>query len=223
MHVTTSVVNAGTTSQSVTVQGIVSDPGGTALTPVATAAQSIAAGATASFTFDVPVSNPKLWDLTSPNLYQLLANVDVGGTIVDDDVVTFGIRNLVFDGTTGMTLNGKSIKFQGVANHQDFHGLGLAAPERAVQRRLAQLKLIGVNAIRTAHNPPSQDFLDLTDRMGILVLDEFTDVWTAQVHRQPATTAAYFNQTATNPTGMPAVPSVATGATWCGRPTSPDG
>ena len=116
--------------------------------------------------------------------------------------------------TTGMTLNGKSVKFQGVANHQDYHGLGLAAPQRAMQRRLAQLKAIGVNAIRTAHDPPSPDFLDLTDRMGFLVLDEFTDVWGAHKYTDAGDYASYFNQTATNPTGMPAVPGVATGAKW---------
>jgi beta-galactosidase len=214
VHVTTTVVNSGTTAQSVSVQGIVSDPSGAALAPVATAAQSIAAGGSAAFTFDVPVANPKLWDLTTPNMYQLLSNVQVGGATVDDDVTAFGIRSLVFDGQTGLSLNGKSVKFQGVANHQDFHGLGLAAPQRAVQRRLAQLKLLGVNAIRTAHNPPSPDFLDLTDRMGFLVLDEFTDVWTAHKYTDVGDYAAYFNQTATNPTGMPAVPSVSTGATW---------
>ena len=84
-----------------TVQGIVSDPSGTALAPVTTAAQTIAAGASACFTFDVPVTNPKLWDLTTPNMYQLLANVQVGGTTVDDDVITFGIRSLIFDGPPG--------------------------------------------------------------------------------------------------------------------------
>ncbi len=214
VHVATTVVNSGTSSQSVTVQGIVSDASGAAQAPVTTAAQTIAAGASAGFTFDVPVANPKLWNLATPNMYQLLTNVQVGGATVDDDVTAFGIRSLTFDGTTGMSLNGKSVKFQGVANHQDFHGLGVAAPERAVQRRLAQLKLLGVNAVRTAHNPPSPDFLELCDRMGILVLDEFTDVWTAHKYTDTGDYAAYFNQIATSPTGMPAVPSVATGAKW---------
>jgi beta-galactosidase len=212
LKVTTSVVNSGAMSQSVTVQGVVSDPTGTLLPTVTTAAQTIAAGASASFTFDVPVTNPKLWDLTSPNMYSLLTNVQVGGTTVDDDVTPFGIREILFN--AGMTLNGKSVKFQGVANHQDYHGLGAAAPERAVQRRLAQLKALGVNAIRTAHNPPSPDFLDLCDRMGILVLDEFTDMWVAHRYSDIGDYGAYFDKTATTPTGMPAVPGVATGATW---------
>jgi len=83
-----------------------------------------------------------------------------------------------------------------------------------VQRRLAQLKALGVNAIRTAHEPPSPDFLELTDRMGFLVLDEFTDVWTAHKYTDVGDYAAYFNKPALSPSGMPAVPGIATGATW---------
>jgi beta-galactosidase len=212
VHVTTAVVNSGATSQSVTVQGIVSPASGAALAPVSAAAQDIAAGASVTFAFDVPVTSPMLWDLTSPNLYQLLTNVQVGGKTVDDDVTPFGIRDLKF--SSGMTLNGKSLKFQGVANHQDYHGLGLAAPARAMQRRLAQLKAIGVNAIRTAHDPPSPEFLDLTDRMGFLVLDEFTDVWGAHKYADTGDYALYFNAASTKPTGMPPLPSSATGTKW---------
>jgi beta-galactosidase len=215
VNVQTSVVNSGTTSQSVTVQGIVSGPPngtGTALPPVSTPPQTIAAGASARFTFSVPVTNPALWDLDTPNMYQLVTNVQVGGTTVDDDVTPFGIRDLVFNG--GLTLNGKSIKIQGVANHQDLHGLGMAAPQRAIQRRLAQLKALGVNAFRTAHDPPNPDFLELTDRMGILVLDEFTDVWTEHKYTDVGDYAAYFNQLSTSPTGMPPLPSAAKGTHW---------
>jgi beta-galactosidase len=212
VHVQTSVVNSGTTSQSVTVQGTVSGPDGTALTPVSAAAQTIAGGASASFTFDVTVANPKLWDLTTPNMYSLLTNVQVGGKTVDDDVTSFGIRSLVFDG--GATLNGKTLKFQGLANHQDYHGLGLAAPARAVQRRIAQLKTVGMNAWRTAHDPPSPDFLDLADRMGVLVLDEFTDVWSNMKYSDKGDYSMYFNKASTTPTGMPALPSQATTSKW---------
>jgi beta-galactosidase len=216
VHVTTTVVNSGSAAASVSLSGVVSDPSGTALAPVRTPAQTIAAAGSASFTFDVPVANPRLWDLTTPNMYQLVTSVAVGNTAVDDDVTAFGIRELTFNG--GLTLNGKSVWLQGAANHQDFHGLGMAAPQRAVQRRLAQLKALGVNAIRTAHDPPSPDFLDLTDRMGFLVLDEFTDVWTAHKYTDVGDYAAFFSAAATTPTGMPAVPAVTgvtnAGATW---------
>jgi beta-galactosidase len=210
--VSTSVLNSGTTAQSVIVQGIVADPTGMTLPAVSTPAQSVAAGASASFTFTVPVTSPILWDLETPNMYELVTNVQVGGTTVDDDVTPFGIRDLQFDG--GLTLNGKPIKLQGIANHQDMHGLGMAAPQRAIQRRLAQLRAIGVNAFRTAHDPPNPDFLELTDRMGILVLDEFTDVWTEHKYTDVGDYAAYFDESSTSPTGMPPLPSAAKGTKW---------
>ena len=214
VKVTTSVVNSGTSSQSVSVQGIVSDAGGTALPAVAAPAQTIAAGAKADFAFEVSVASPKLWSPETPNMYQLLTNVQVGGTTLDDDVTPFGIRSLVFDATTGLNINGKNVKMKGVCLHQDYHGLGLAAPARAMQRRIAALKKIGVNAIRTAHDPPSPDFLDVCDRMGVLVMDEFFDVWVGHKYSDVGDYAAYFNKTATTPTGMPAVPGTATGAKW---------
>ena len=212
VKVQTSVINSGVTAQSVAVQGVVSGPTGAALPPVTTAAQSIPAGGSASFTLSVPVTSPALWDLDTPNMYQLVTNVQIGGTTVDDDVTSFGIRDLVFAG--GLTLNGKTVKLQGVANHQDLHGLGMAAPQRALQRRLAQLKALGVNAFRTAHDPPSPDFLELTDRMGILVLDEFADVWTEHKYTDVGDYAAYFNEASTTPTGKPALPSAAQGTKW---------
>ena len=214
VHAQTTVVNSGTAAASVTVQGVLRDPSGATLSPVTTAARTIAAGASATFSFDIPVSNPRLWDLASPNLYSLATNVNVGGATVDDDVVPVGIRSLTFNASTGMSLNGRSVKFQGVALHQDFHGLGMAAPQRAMQRRLAELKALGVNAIRTAHDPPSPAFLELTDRMGFLVLDEFFDVWTQHKYTDVGDYATYFNRTATSPTGTPAVPGASGSVPW---------
>jgi len=94
-------------------------------------------------------------------------------------VTTFGIRTIKFDPNAGFSLNGTTLKFKGVGMHHEISGLGSAVPMRAWQRRLAQLKAIGVNALRTSHNPYAPEVLDLCDRMGIMVLDEFFDAWTA--------------------------------------------
>jgi beta-galactosidase len=212
--VQTTVVNGGTTAASVSVQGVLSDPGGTALPAVTTAAKTVAAGASATFGFDIAVGNPKLWDLKTPNMYTLATGVRVGGTVVDDDITPVGIRSLTFSPTGGMSLNGHGVKLQGVALHQDHHALGMAAPQRAVQRRLAQLKALGVNAIRTAHEPPGPAFLELTDRMGFLVLDEFFDTWTQHKYTDAGDYATYFNRTASSPTGTPAVPGASGPVPW---------
>jgi beta-galactosidase len=214
VHAQTTVVNGGTTAASVSVQGVLSDPGGTALPAVTTAAKTVAAGASATFGFDIAVGNPKLWDLKTPNMYTLATGVRVGGTVVDDDITPVGIRSLTFSPTGGMSLNGHGVKLQGVALHQDHHALGMAAPQRAVQRRLAQLKALGVNAIRTAHEPPGPAFLELTDRMGFLVLDEFFDTWTQHKYTDAGDYATYFNRTASSPTGTPAVPGASGPVPW---------
>ncbi|MET7736706.1 glycoside hydrolase family 2 TIM barrel-domain containing protein [Streptomyces sp. NPDC005402] len=214
VHAQTTVVNNGTTAASVSVRGVLSDPDGTALPAGTTAARTVPAGASATFGYDIPVTNPRLWDLKTPNMYELATYIDVGGIPVDDDLTPVGIRSLAFSPTGGMSLNGHSVKLQGTALHQDYHALGTAAPQRAMQRRLAQLKALGVNAIRTAHEPPSPAFLELTDRMGFLVLDEFFDTWTQHKYSDAGDYATYFNRTASSPTGTPAVPGASGSAPW---------
>ncbi|MDP8999262.1 MAG: glycoside hydrolase family 2 [Myxococcota bacterium] len=177
VHVKTSVVNQGSAAKSVVVQAAISDPSGAKLPPISSSAQSIAPGASADFGVDVPVTNPALWGIDSPSLYRLVTNVQVGGATVDDDVTPFGIRTIAFDGAKGFLLNGVNLKIKGAAMHHDASGLGTAVPLRAWQRRAARLKALGVNAIRTSHNPIAPEVLDLYDRMGLLVLSEFFDAW----------------------------------------------
>ena len=118
--------------------------------------------------------------------------VIVAGSVVDEDAVPFGIREFRFDAATGFWLNGRNFKIKGVCLHHDGGAFGAAVPLRVWERRLEILKRLGVNAIRTAHNPPAPEFLDLTDRMGFLVMDEMFDSWT--VAKNPYDYHRYFNE-----------------------------
>ena len=135
------------------------------------------AGASASTT-QLLVKNPQLWSTDSPTLYTLLTQVkDSKGKLVDEVETPFGFRDIRFDANTGFYLNGKNMKLKGMCLHQDAGSLGVAVPEEVWARRLKAMKEIGCNAIRCSHNPPSPEFLNICDTLGLLVLDETFDKW----------------------------------------------
>ncbi|SFH24689.1 glycoside hydrolase family 2 TIM barrel-domain containing protein [Pedobacter insulae] len=121
--------------------------------------------------------NPDLWSIESPTQYKLVSKVFQNNKLIDQQETLFGIRYFNFDAKTGFSLNGKSLKIKGVCLHHDLGALGAAVNSRAMERQLEILKEMGCNAIRTAHNPPAPEFLDLCDKMGFLVMDESFDVW----------------------------------------------
>ena len=127
---------------------------------------------------ELKVSKPALWSLETPYLYKAVVTVLSNGRPVDSETVSFGIRSFEFVPATGFWLNGKNFKIKGACLHHDGSAFGAAVPLAVWERRLNELRKLGVNAIRTAHNPPSPEFLDLTDRMGFLVMDELFDQWT---------------------------------------------
>jgi len=176
VHVQSTVVNQSDSPGQITVQLTLLDPSGQVVQTVK-ASQTIAVGQSADFQQDIPVSSPQIWDLDHPVLYHVVSQVQNGATTLDDETTPFGIREFHFDAATGFWLNGKNIKLKGVCLHNDVGALGSAVPERAWEKRLAALKELGVNAIRTSHNPPSPEFLDLCDRLGLLVMDEMFDCW----------------------------------------------
>lgn len=127
---------------------------------------------------NIVVRNPKLWSPQNPYLYKAVVSLYNSTGIVTDRVeTTFGIRYFNFDTAKGFFLNGKPTKILGVCQHHDLGALGAAINIRAMERQLEILKAMGCNAIRTAHNPPAPEFLDLCDRMGFLVMDETFDMW----------------------------------------------
>ncbi|MEJ5352612.1 MAG: beta-galactosidase GalB [Melioribacteraceae bacterium] len=123
------------------------------------------------------VKNPELWSIEKPNLYKAITLIEHKGTTVDDYETIFGIRTFEFNSEKGFFLNGKHVKIKGVCNHHDLGCLGAAINERALERQLEILKEMGVNAIRTSHNPPAPELLNLCDRMGFIVMDEAFDMW----------------------------------------------
>jgi len=126
---------------------------------------------------NMTVKNPALWSPDAPNLYTLRTVVYHNNTTFDELETTVGIRYFNFSPDTGFSLNGSSLKFQGVNNHSDLGALGAALNNRVLERRLEILKAMGCNAVRTAHNPPSEELLDMCDRMGFMVMDEAFDEW----------------------------------------------
>jgi len=128
------------------------------------------------------VINPKLWSLDAPYLHKLKTTIRSNGKIVDTYETSFGIRTVRFDPNEGFFLNGKHIKILGTNDHQDHAGVGTAIPDALQEFRIKKLKEMGSNAIRTSHNPPTPEFLDACDRLGMLVLDENRLMGTNQEH-----------------------------------------
>jgi len=127
--------------------------------------------------FDFEIANPVLWNLDAPKLYSAVSLVYVDGDLVDNYTTVFGIRSFEFDAEKGFFLNGKNIKINGVCNHHDLGCLGAAINKRALERQIEILKGMGCNAIRTSHNPPAPELLDLADQMGMIIMDEAFDMW----------------------------------------------
>ena len=137
----------------------------------------VAANQNGKITAKLNVTNPQLWDLENPNLYQLKTTVLKDGKQIDQTITKTGFRNFTFDPNNGFALNGKWMKMKGVCLHHDAGVLGSAVPREVWETRLKTLKEIGVNAIRTSHNPQAPVFYELCDELGLLVLNEAYDEW----------------------------------------------
>ena len=125
----------------------------------------------------ISVKQPFLWSVNNPYLYKVITQVWCGDKIVDTYTTPLGIRYFNFDVNKGFTLNGKHLKILGICDHHDLGSLGSAINTRALERQLQILKAMGCNAIRTSHNPPAPELLDLADKMGFIIMDEAFDCW----------------------------------------------
>jgi beta-galactosidase len=153
---------------------------GSAVSSIAPVELQIAARQRAQAEGEGIVRDPRLWGPAprqTPNRYVAVTQVLQNGKLVDEYETPFGIRSLKFDPNEGFFINGEHVKLNGVCNHHDLGALGSAVNYRALQRQLEMLAEMGVNAIRTSHNPPAPELLDLADTMGFLVMDETFDCW----------------------------------------------
>ena len=123
------------------------------------------------------INDPQRWDIDDPKLYECRTELKKDGAVIDSTVTRFGFRNMEFTPDRGFFLNGRHLKIHGVCEHHDLGALGAAMNINALRRKLTKLRTIGINAIRTSHNPPAPELMELCDEMGFLVLSEFTDVW----------------------------------------------
>ncbi|TLY53296.1 MAG: glycoside hydrolase family 2, partial [Gemmatimonadetes bacterium] len=158
--VRTQVENDQTVARQGIIRSVVRDGAGRDVARAETSF-SLPPGQRAALEQHLPVLSPRLWSVETPNLYVLRSEVLVGGRTTDATTTPFGIRTIAYDKDRGFLLNGRRLKMKGVNLHHDGGAVGAAVPERIWERRLALLKAMGANAIRTSHNPPAPEFLDL--------------------------------------------------------------
>jgi beta-galactosidase len=176
VRIETAIENASGRSRSLTLESQIVSGGvvvATARTPTV-----MPAGGKRTLVQEITVREPQRWSLESPVRYVVRQQVHADSAIVDQGETSFGIRTIQFDSRLGFLLNEQPVRIKGVCLHHDGGSLGAAVPEGVWERRLRALKDLGVNAIRTSHNPPAPEFLDLCDRLGLLVEDEAFDEFT---------------------------------------------
>jgi beta-galactosidase len=176
VNIQTWIRNQSDGAESILLETSIVDQQGKEVT-VASTAGEIDADGTVRFEQNLEIRTPRLWDVDDPYLYTAVTRIRKKGRIIDDYETPFGVRTFRFDADKGFFLNGRHLKIKGVNLHHDLGPLGSAVSVRAIERQLEIMKAMGVNAIRTAHNPPAPEQLDLCDRMGILVMDESFDEW----------------------------------------------
>ncbi|MDN5288294.1 MAG: hypothetical protein JWR38_4568 [Mucilaginibacter sp.] len=194
VHTKTWVTNQFEADKEIAVQTRLFDAAGKEVGKPVISSARIAAGKSVIVEQDNMVSKPKLWSTSSPVLYKVLTQILIGKTLIDEQVNNFGIREIKFDAQQGFLLNGKKLMIKGVCLHHDAGAFGAAVPLRAWERRLQLLKEIGVNGIRTAHNPVAPEFLDLCDQMGFVVMDENLDTWEAAKNHGEAGYGRFFKE-----------------------------
>ena len=191
VRIETMLTNQTAAASEVTVQTTLVSPDGNIIGSIGSGA-TLAGGGSENVRQQIIFPDPKLWNLDDPKLYHVVSEIRAGARLVDTQTTAAGLCDAHFEADTGFWLNGENFKIKGVCLHHDGGAFGAAVPLSIWEARLNTLKSLGVNAIRTAHNPPAPEFLDLCDRLGFLVLDEFFDCWT--MGKNPFDYHLYFDE-----------------------------
>ena len=191
VQVATDVTNEGSAAASVQVAVTLTSPAGKTAAQGSTTV-SVPAGATQTATVSLKVTNPALWSTSQPHLYSARTDLSVGGAAADSVSTPFGIRYTAFDPAAGFSLNGQSLKIQGVNLHATEGAVGSAVRYDALARQMQLMKSMGVNALRTAHNPPAPELIAVCEQLGIVMMVEAFDCW--HTGKLPYDYHLYFDQ-----------------------------
>jgi beta-galactosidase len=172
LNLDTVVANRGSVAEAARVRWEILDAAGKTVATAAAAAQTVDARGHQSFSTTTKLADAALWSPESPSLYKAIVRVESAGKTVDAEAVRFGVRTIRFDVDKGFFLNGRSLKIKGTCNHQDHAGVGAALPDGLQRFRLAVLKSMGGNAVRTSHNMPTPEWVEACDRMGMMMMCE---------------------------------------------------
>ncbi len=175
VSINTNIANQGK-SKDLDVEFVIVDADGS---EVAKTSQHISSKTKIStkVTVELSLNNPRRWDINDPYRYQVVTRLIHKGKLIDQDIQPLGIRTIEFKADDGFWLNGRRVEIQGVCLHHDNGPLGAVANTRAIERKLEIMQEMGVNAVRTSHNPPSPELVELADKMGILLQVEAFDTW----------------------------------------------
>ncbi|MHA0856133.1 Ig-like domain-containing protein [Paenibacillus sp. CMAA1364] len=177
VNIETKIRNDSAASASIKVKSTIYDADGTVVSTVESAEKSSASGKVITFEDLAVIHQPTLWSTDTPYRYNLVSEVIIGGKVVDTYETLFGARYFKFDKNEGFSLNGQYMKLHGVSMHHDQGALGAVTNDRAVERQMQIMKDMGVNAIRSTHNPASPELLEVANRLGLLVIEEAFDAW----------------------------------------------
>ncbi len=176
IEINTKLTNASAKEATVTIETTIADPKGTVV-KVVNQEVKVAPNTTTKFKGEGVIENPVLWDIYQGNLYAATTKILKKGNVVDEYKTSFGIRTIKFTKNDGFFLNGKRVQLKGVCMHHDLGVIGAAVNYRATERQMQIMKQMGANSLRTSHNPPSREMLEICDKLGIVVIDEAFDEW----------------------------------------------